>query len=79
MPRMTAEPHGTGHEVDTPGHAEAVAHHRTDDHGDDHGHDDAHGVEALGPIDAYAWGAGILGIAIAIIIAFTFALSTSLG
>jgi hypothetical protein len=80
MPRMTADQHGTGHEVDAPGHADAVAHHRTDDHGDDHGHDDhAHGDEALGPIDVFAWGAGILGIAIAIVIACTFALSTSLG
>lgn len=80
MPRMTADAHGTGHEVDAPGHADAVAHHRTDDHGDDHGHDDhAHGEEALGPIDVYAWGAGILGFVIAIVIAFTLALSTSLG
>jgi hypothetical protein len=80
MPRMTADPHATGHEVDEPGHADAVAHHRTDDHGDDHGHDDhAHASEALGPVDVYAWGAGILGIVVAIVIAFTLALSTSLG
>jgi hypothetical protein len=80
MPRMTADPHATGHEVDEPGHAGAVAQHRTDDHGDDHGHDDhAHASEALGPVDVYAWGAGILGIVVAIVIAFTLALSTSLG
>jgi hypothetical protein len=80
MPPMTADRHEAGHESDAPGHADAVAHHRTDDHGDDHGHDDhAHGSEALGPIDAYAWGAGILGIIFAIVIALTFALSTSLG
>jgi hypothetical protein len=71
MPRMTADPHATGHEVDEPGHADAVAHHRTDDH--------AHASEALGPVDVYAWGAGILGIVVAIVIAFTLALSTSLG
>ena len=44
-----------------PGHADAVAHHATDDHGEDHGHDDhAHGADeaALGPVDAFAWGAG---------------------
>ena len=48
------------HSVDAPGHADAVAHHPTDDHGDDHGHDDhAHGEEPLGPIDVAAWGAGL--------------------
>ena len=52
------------HAADAPGHADAVAHHATDDHGDDHGHDDhAHGEEPLGPIDVAAWGAGVLGVA----------------
>ena len=54
----------------TPGHAGAVAHHATDDHGDDHGHDDhAHAEEALGPIDVRrgapgSWGS-LLGLAVA--------------
>ena len=50
---MSTDPHAS----DVPGHADAVAHHATDDHGDDHGHDDhAHGEEPLGPIDVRAWG-----------------------
>jgi len=78
MPLMAADQHQT----DEPGHAGAVVHHRSDDHGGNHGHDDhAHGDgdTALGPIDPYAWGAGLLGVAIAIVIAATFALATSLG
>ena len=65
------------HDDDAPGHAGAVAHHLTDDHGDDHGHDDhAHGEEALGPIDVTAWGAGALGIVIGVVMAACFALAT---
>lgn len=44
----------------------------TVDH-DDHGHD----VATLGPIDAAAWGAGILGVAIAVVMAIFFAMATS--
>lgn len=74
MPPMTDR-----HTGDSPGHEAAVAHHRTDDHGADHGHDDhAHGEEeALGPIDLAAWGAGILGLAVALVIAVCFAFATS--
>jgi len=64
-------------ERDAPGHDEAVEHHRTDDHGGDHGHDDhAHGEESLGPIDVAAWGAGGLGIALGVVVAFCFAMAT---
>ena len=64
------------HDDDAPGHAGAVAHHLTDDHGDDHGHDDhAHGEEALGPIDLGAWGAGALGLLVGVVIAVCFALA----
>ncbi len=74
MPRMSPDQHA----ADAPGHADAVAHHQTDDHGEDHGHDDhAHGLEELGPIDVASWGAGIAGVAIAIVIAVCFALATS--
>lgn len=66
------------HAADAPGHPGAVAHHATDDHGDDHGHDDhAHADEALGPIDVAAWGAGILGVAIAIVMAVCLSLGTT--
>jgi hypothetical protein len=72
---MTIDPHAD----DIPGHAGAVAHHETIDHGDDHGHDDhAHPEEALGPIDWGAWGAGILGVVIGVVIAFCFVLATTL-
>jgi hypothetical protein len=67
------------HATDAPGHANAAAgdHHNPSDHGGDHGHDDhAHGEEALGPIDVWAWGAGILGLAVAVGIAACFALAT---
>ena len=71
---MTTSPHG----ADAPGHEGAVAHHSLDDHGEDHGHDDhAHAEEALGPVDRAAWGAGILGVVIGIVIAFCFVLATS--
>jgi ABC-type Zn2+ transport system substrate-binding protein/surface adhesin len=72
-----SDPHAT----DAPGHDGAVAHHRTGDHGDDHGHDDhAHEDEdeqALGPIDVAAWGAGVLGVVVAIVIAACLALASS--
>ena len=71
--KTTTDPH----DVDTPGHAGAVAHHETDDHGEDHGHDDhAHVDAALGPIDVPAWGVGILGVAVGLLTAFCFALAT---
>ena len=47
------------------------------DHGADHGHDDhAHADEALGPIDTAAWLAGAAGVAVGLVIAAAFALST---
>ena len=66
------------HATDAPGHAGAVAHHSTDDHGDDHGHDDhAHAEVALGPIDVAAWGAGLLGVLIGVGIAACFVIATT--
>jgi hypothetical protein len=74
MRAMSADEHAP----DAPGHEGAVAHHLTDDQGDDHGHDDhAHEDAPLGPIDTFAWGAGILGVVIGLVIAFCFVLSTS--
>ena len=71
---MSIEPHAD----DVPGHADAVAHHSTDDHGDDHGHDDhAHGEEPLGPIDVRAWGAAILGVALGLVTAAGFVIATT--
>ena len=68
----------TSHDSDVPGHAGAVSHHETTDHGDDHGHDDhAHGEEALGPIDVAAWGAGVVGVVAGILIAACFVMATS--
>lgn len=73
---MTSDPHAT----DAPGHQASAGddHHEPTDHGDEHGHDDhAHGESPLGPVDVAAWGAGVVGIAIAIVIAACFALATS--
>jgi len=48
------------------------------DHGDAPGHDDhGHGDETLGPVDVAAWGAGILGVAISVVIAFAFVMATA--
>jgi hypothetical protein len=70
---MSTDPHA----IDEPGHADAVAHHEVTDHGDDHGHDDhAHADEPLGPIDVRAWGAGILGVVLALVIAACFGVAT---
>ena len=66
------------HPDDVPGHAGAVAHHTTDDHGEDHGHDDhAHEEEPLGPIDVRAWGAGILGMVLGLAMTACFVLATA--
>ena len=62
--------------ADTPDHAGASVgdHHAATDHGhDDHGHE----ASALGPIDTVAWGAGILGVAISVVMAICFAMATS--
>lgn len=65
------------HTTDAPGHhAPADEHHEATDHGDEHGDDD-HAEEPLGPIDVAAWGAGMLGLGIALAIAACFALATS--
>jgi len=48
----------------------------------DHGHDghDEHDEHAstLGPVDWFAWGAGILGVGAGLVVAFCLYLSTSL-
>lgn len=66
--------------TDAPDHEASAGgdHHEPTDHGDQHGHDDhAHGERPLGPVDVAAWGAGVLGVGIAIAIAACFALATS--
>jgi hypothetical protein len=75
-----AEMTTSGHASDQPGHAGAVAHHATDDHGEDHGHDDhAHDESMpLGPIDLIAWGAGFLGVGLGLAVALAFAFSTGM-
>lgn len=69
-------------DANAPGHAGAVGHHEPTDHGEepgeDHGHDDhGHAEAALGPLDVAAWGAGLLGIAISVVIAACFVIATS--
>ena len=47
-------------------------------HGDANGPDaHAHGSDTLGPVDVAAWGAGILGLVVAIVIAAAFVMATS--
>lgn len=52
-------------------------HGSTDDHGGDHGHDDhAHGVEELGRIDLPAWGAGVLGVVLGLVVVGAIAIAS---
>lgn len=75
-------PHDTRTETHSePRHAADDAHddpvHDAADHGSDHSHDDhGHEAEALGPIDVSSWGAGALGIGIALIMVVCFAIAT---
>jgi hypothetical protein len=46
------------------------------DHGEDHGHDDhAHAGEAVGPIDTRAWGAGLLGVILGLVVVVAIAIA----
>jgi hypothetical protein len=69
-----AEPRTDRHSSD----AMAGPHGSTDDHGEAHGHDDhAHaGAATLGPIDTAAWGAGLLGILLGLLVAISLALAS---
>lgn len=75
----TGDTEDEAHVPDVHGTSTAVegAHGSTSDHGEDHGHDDhAHAAVALGGIDWPMWGAGILGVVLALIIAAAFVTST---
>ncbi|HET7029780.1 MAG TPA: hypothetical protein VFI34_04675 [Candidatus Limnocylindrales bacterium] len=53
--------------------------HGPDDHGETHGHDDhAHGSEALGPVDVWAWGALAAGIGAGLLVALCLVITMSL-
>jgi hypothetical protein len=54
--------------------------HEPDDADHGHGGHDEHGehAPALGPVDWFAWGAGILGVGAGLVVAFCLYLSTSL-
>ena len=53
-------------------------HESAGDRGGDHrAEDHADGSEALGPLDLMAWGAGALGIALGLVVAFCMVLATS--
>jgi hypothetical protein len=52
--------------------------HASGDRGDDHDHaDQAHAEEPLGPIDLRAWGAAVLGVALGVVTAACFVLTTT--
>jgi hypothetical protein len=51
--------------------------HGLEDHGSTHGHDDhGHDEAALGPVDWPAWGAGVLGVVLGLLVAWAFVLAT---
>ena len=65
--------------TETPEQPVTSAHEAADDHGGDHGHDDhGHGAEeeALGPVDTFAWGAGLLGVLAGLLVVAAFVLAT---
>lgn len=67
----------TTHDSDVPGHDGESGHPATGDQGADHGHDDhAAGEVALGPIDWFAWGAGLLGVILGAVVTLAFVLAT---
>ncbi len=50
--------------------------HGLEDHGETHGHDDhGHAEEPLGPVDWPAWGAGVLGVALGLVVVWAFILA----
>lgn len=63
--------------------AMAEPHARADDHGGDHGHDDqghaGEAGEALGPLDARAWGAAGLGIVLGLAVVAVFLVAIGFG
>jgi hypothetical protein len=80
-PDGTHDAHAAGaHVPDVHGRSHAVegAHGSTSDHGGDgHGHDDhAHGGDTLGATDWSMWGAGLLGVVLALLVAAGFVLAT---
>jgi hypothetical protein len=58
------------------GHGDKDADGHGDKHGDGHGDGHGHDGETLGPIDVPAWGASLLGFAVAALTAAAFAIST---
>ena len=84
-PHGSASPHGPaddvpGHEpaggdrVGQDAHRAAGGHAASDAHGSDS--HDAHG-EALGPVNVRAWGAGVLGILLGLVVVACLAIATS--
>jgi hypothetical protein len=69
-----ADPHQDPHAAD----AMTGPHGSADDHGADHGHDDhAHADEdAFGKIDVPAWGAGILGVVLGVVVVLAVAMAS---
>ena len=62
---------------ETASDATTGSHGSQDDHGAADGHDDhAHTAMAPGPLDVGAWGAGLLGILLGLIVAIALAISS---
>ena len=72
-----APAHASAH-APTAAHAAATSHGGTGTHHEPAGQD-SHGAdhgEALGPIDTAQWGAGIIGVAVALVVTVCFVLAT---
>jgi hypothetical protein len=82
MPPMTEESTREPHPTELPGHdagtAASDAHATvTVDHAGAAGHGEHdHDAVPLGPIDVIAWGAGLLGVGLGVVIALAFAAAT---
>jgi hypothetical protein len=82
---MTQVPGSAGH-ADAPadahadphaGEATTGPHGSMDDHGADHGHDDhGHADEAIDKIDVPAWGAGLLGVILGVVVVLALAIAS---
>jgi hypothetical protein len=74
--------HASNPESDAPTPDGAAADQANDDHGDAHGddgHGDGNGEDSLGPINVAAWGAGLFGAIVGLVIAACFVVATSPG
>jgi len=72
-----ADPHDATHADPHAGDATTGPHGSMDDHGADHVHDDhGHADEAVDKIDVPAWGAGLLGVILGVVVVLALAIAS---